>query len=338
LSAADVSTGCVEPQPRRAGGGLVEWLLLRRALAEARARLPEGGAEGRELLRRGTLALELADRTLDASPPLEAGEAPFLALELYRIASYFHLAASARGERPGDLRAAWDASPEELRLLAAGGAERLRAIAAIVLEGRLGDDAALPVGEQRRRAEEVRRFDHALARSLEDPDAAVSRIFVQRALRIALVLLATIALGVGAVLLRARLVVPVDLAEGRPVRTSSVWSDFDPIAHTVLRGTVGVEFHTNEEDDPWAEIDLGAVQRIGSAAIKNRADCCIDRAIPLVMEVSTDQQKFTEVARRTDAFVTWQPEFSPVNARWIKLHVPRRTWLHLERVSIYAAP
>jgi hypothetical protein len=133
-----------------------------------------------------------------------------------------------------------------------------------------------------------------------------------------------------------RRMAPLDLALNKPTQVSSVWtSGFDPAAHVLLGGDTRLLFHTEEEDDPWFLIDLGRPMRIGSVEVVNRGDCCPDRAIPLVVEARLEDEPYVEVARRTEGFGTWLATFTPREARWVKLHVPRRTVFHLVRVSIY---
>jgi len=97
----------------------------------------------------------------------------------------------------------------------------------------------------------------------------------------------------------------------------------------------GFFFHTQEENQPWLEIDLGVVRTISSVKVTNRADCCADRVIPLVLEVSTDQQSWRQVASQTALFSAWHPEFSPLDARWVRLRVAKRSSLHLISVGVY---
>ncbi len=319
----------------RASEGFVEWLFRRQALAAARA--GASGPSKPDLLRRGALTRELADRTLDAIEPLPSGPAAFLALDLYRVAAYFHLAAAAPGSVAPDLRAAWDASAEELLRFATRGPEGRARIEAVLLGSNVAKDAALPEDEQQRRAEDARDFVHALARKLEGKDGVIERLVAQRALRVvfAIALLAVaVVTGFG---LYFRLHRRHDLGAGRSYEVSSTFEDgdFDPIAHTIDRGTVSLLFHTKEEENPWFVLDLGAVHRVGTIEVKNRADCCLDRAVPLIVEVSTDHETFVEVARRTETFLTWNATFEPRDVRWVRLRVPRRTWFHLERVSVY---
>src|SRR5690606_38479561 len=78
-------------------------------------------------------------------------------------------------------------------------------------------------------------------------------------------------------------------------------------------------FHTNDEDQPWVELDLGTAQRFSSVKVKNREDCCSERAVPLVVEVSSDGKQWKQLARKNEVFTTWTAEFSPVEGRWVRL-------------------
>ena len=68
--------------------------------------------------------------------------------------------------------------------------------------------------------------------------------------------------------------------------------------------------------------------------VKNRGDCCGERAVPLVVEVSDDRKRFREVARRGEDFQFWSAEFEPVTARYVRLRSPVSTTLHLRQVSV----
>jgi hypothetical protein len=59
-----------------------------------------------------------------------------------------------------------------------------------------------------------------------------------------------------------------------------------------------------------------------------------DRAVPLIVETSVDHNTWTEVARRNDDFDSWKATFPAARVRWVRLRVPRRTYLHLRGVRI----
>jgi hypothetical protein len=96
-----------------------------------------------------------------------------------------------------------------------------------------------------------------------------------------------------------------------------------------------VFFHTQEEESPWIEIDLETPTRVASVEVLNRTDCCGDRDVPLVVELSSDRKTWREVAKKNEDFVDWKATFSPQETRYVRLRVPRRTYLHLERVAIH---
>ena len=119
---------------------------------------------------------------------------------------------------------------------------------------------------------------------------------------------------------------PPGLLAGRPINTSSKLGR-DP-------GSAKLLFHTELEFRPWAEWDLGAPTKLHEVVVSNRSDCCDERALPLVVEVSDDRTRWTEVARRTEAFgANMQIPFNEIEARYLRLRVDRESFLHLEYVE-----
>lgn len=128
---------------------------------------------------------------------------------------------------------------------------------------------------------------------------------------------------------------PKNLAEGKPWRTSSAALTCVPAEHNCGGTKTDILFHTQEEESPWFELDLGAATSISAATVRNRTDCCQDRAIPLVLEVSDDTTTWREVARRDAPFVTWSVEFTTQTARYVRARALRRTILHLDGVLVH---
>lgn len=137
------------------------------------------------------------------------------------------------------------------------------------------------------------------------------------------------------VLVGARLSRPVDLAAGKPWRTSSKWIDCDPNIGRCGSHVTLVLFHTNEDESPWFEIDLQQPTAFSSVTVVNRSDFMPERAVPLILEVSDDQATWTELARRNEVFSRWSPSFPKVTKRFVRVRVPRRTFLHLEGVQVH---
>ncbi len=316
-------------------GGLIEWFVRGRsiaALVAAKKNVPQGK---QVLLAAAEAARELADRTLDPADPLSEGPAPWLAIELYRVAARFCLAALVFPTPAPDLRAGWTAAKDANLLpppIGAGGGERLEAL----LFGDSGSDVSLAPPDQEANARELAAFVHALAGRLWEIDDQLGQLYFQRTLRLGLVGVLLFAAALAALILVPRATHPVDLAAGKPGRASSVWTaGYDPATHVVVGSDAPLLFHTEEQESPFYEIDLGAPQPVAAVEAVNREDCCQDRALPLVIALSTDGQTYVEVGRKDRPFDTWRATFAPFPARYVKLSVPRKTVFHLKSVAVY---
>jgi hypothetical protein len=119
-----------------------------------------------------------------------------------------------------------------------------------------------------------------------------------------------------------------DLARTSPFTTSS--SVYD-----CKQGECGdAFFHTREEDSPWIEYDLGRARAVHRVELKNRWDCCYERAVPLVVETSLDRKSWAVAARTDQAFLVWSADFAQ-QARYLRLRVDGHSSLHLQSVSIF---
>jgi F5/8 type C domain len=126
-----------------------------------------------------------------------------------------------------------------------------------------------------------------------------------------------------------------DLAAGKKWTASSkqeIWADSGKITDEPGNAIL---FHTKEDDSPWLMIDLETPTSVASVDILNRQDCCGERAIPLVVELSNDGKTWREVARRDELFTQWKAAFSAQDARYVRLRVPRKTYLHLQGIGIH---
>jgi hypothetical protein len=101
-----------------------------------------------------------------------------------------------------------------------------------------------------------------------------------------------------------------------------------------LEGRPNVFFHTRVENSPWIEFDFGEPRTVSYLAVNNRMDCCQERAVPLIFELSEDHAHWTEIARQPEKFYSWRRIFAPRRARYARLRVPRVTALHLGWVRI----
>ena len=175
----------------------------------------------------------------------------------------------------------------------------------------------------------------ALVARAHGPGDTIARYERQRAARVLLSLVIAIAIGCVATFGVQKLLQRPNVADGKPWRASSSWAECDTETQKCGSVSTRVFFHTQEDATPWLEIDLRAPTAFSSLTIKNRSDCCDDRAVPLVVEVSNDQQNWTEVARKKAVFSVWRPKFATQHARYVRVRVARKSWLHLEKVAVH---
>jgi hypothetical protein len=320
--------------------GLVEWILRRRALKQARTRFLKASTRQGELFRRARLALEVGDRALRPLDPLRSGSGAPLAIEAYRESLFWSLSMFASAAKPGQLEGKgarveelWEEAEQDLRAVAAP--DSVAAARELLVARTFRDDAEEPEAVQAAQAKVLQELATALVARAHGPVETIDRLERQRTLRVLMSLLVVAVLGLGVTLGVQRMLRLPNLAAGKPWRASSTWAECDVEAGKCGGVTTKVFFHTQEDATPWVEIDLGAPTRFASVTVKNRSDCCDDRAAPIAVEVSNDQRQWTEVARKKSVFSTWNPSFPPQTARYVRLRVLKKTWLHLEQVMVH---
>lgn len=175
----------------------------------------------------------------------------------------------------------------------------------------------------------------ALLENLQAARAAIRRLFWRRVRVLGVSLLLLLGLVASVALLLSPPEGP-DLGAGKPWVASSNYPGFPGSGRKPVKPPEVAFFSTNDDVSPWWKIDLQAPTAIGSVTIVNRTDCCPDRAVPLVVEVSLDGEIWREVARRTETFRTWAPSFKATKARFVRLRALRRTFVHFKDVRIHA--
>jgi len=308
------------------GRKIGEWIFRGAALREARAGLSRGPDGRQPAQRQAKLLLEVARRVAEPGDALPPGAHPAVRLGLYRDAIYWALAARrADADRPpADLRALWDASNPQTSAPSPPDNEASAALRKTLFDDY--DPRSLAVTDED--AGRAGAFAEALVWDLDAPRRAIEKVLIQRWLRFALVGAALLLLVIGA---RALLLGP-NLAEGKPFRLSSTFSGW--AACVAANGCMGLLFHTETDSGPWIEFDLGAPKKVSRIEVINRGDCCADRAVPLIAEVSGDRASWTQVARRDAPFGSWKASFPAKVARYVRLRAARRTVLHLQGVAI----
>lgn len=170
-----------------------------------------------------------------------------------------------------------------------------------------------------------------------DPAAAPDdeRLVAARQIRRMSRLFVVVTLALSVFLFAQRVLEPIDLAAGKPWRTSSKWIDCDPSVGRCGPHVTRILFHTNEDDNPWFEIDLGTPTKFSSLTVVNRSDHMPERQVPLIVEVGDDRETWKEIARQDSLFTTWRVKVPDTTARFVRFRVPRRTYFHLEGVRVH---
>ncbi len=276
---------------------------------------------GARSTRRGCCAKSCGRWRIPSNPP-PPGSRGAVALSLHRDLIYWMLVAGGHSpEGTPDLAALWQQAPRDKLLRAAGGEEKLASVQRLLIG--LSPPASLDAGDED--VGHVQAFADALYGDLVAPRRRVARLVAWRWLRLAAAATAVVAV----VLVVRTATMGPNLAAKAKMMVSSRLPECagDP-------GCADLLFHTNQENGPWVEFDLGAPVPIHVIEVHNRPDCCQDRAVPLVAEISTDHVGWREVGHRDKEFSSWTAKFPRTVARYVRLRVPRHTYFGFEGVAI----
>jgi hypothetical protein len=125
-----------------------------------------------------------------------------------------------------------------------------------------------------------------------------------------------------------------NVSDGKPWVASSSYRKDVPSSGVLGDFSEPFFFHTNYEDNPWIEVDLGAEAPARSITIINRKDCCASRAAPLVVETSNDHRAWRIAASQRRNFSHWRARLDTPPARWLRVRVLRQSNLHLKRLTV----
>jgi len=104
----------------------------------------------------------------------------------------------------------------------------------------------------------------------------------------------------------------------------------------------GFGFHTSEENKPWWQVDLGKPVPLDRVVVYNR--CTVsERAVRLHVLLSGDGRKWKTVYRHDGTVFRGATDKRPLvvdlkaaSARFVRVQLPARTWLHLDEIEVYA--
>jgi len=109
----------------------------------------------------------------------------------------------------------------------------------------------------------------------------------------------------------------------------------------VNNGTYG--FHTNAQESPWWQVDLGASMPLHRVVIYNRCDAKMeDRASRLKVLLSSDGKTWSGLYQHDGGKFLGQPDGKPLvvpgagkQARFVRVQLPGTQYLHLDEVEVY---
>ncbi len=131
------------------------------------------------------------------------------------------------------------------------------------------------------------------------------------------------------------------LATSAPAGRVTTQSDAAGAVDGVKNG--GAAFHTTQEDKPWWQVDLGKVQPVGRVVVWNRCTGDATRAARLKILLSDDAKSWREVYQHDGTVFHGASDKKPLSvpldgakARFVRIQLPTRTWLHLDEVEVFA--
>jgi hypothetical protein len=314
-------SGAARPPPAPARAGFFRrFFLMSDRLAAAEQQLLGGSPSRQAAFRRATAALEAAEVVL-----VRDQEDTASACVLLRDALWWAVVATGKDLDPqASATDAWAAlATEELSPLSEAECEATRR--AFVERDR--EQARDELAALRWGVDAVLAAPHREARVL-------ARLRMTRRVRWALVALIPVLIAASIVAWRFAAARRDNLALHRPTTTSGQGGAIATSDGVVDGKTFGIGFETARESRPWLRIDLRETKRIHQITVYNADHCCFERAVPLVIEVSTDGEKYRQVARRDRPFGVWQVDIDPVDARYVKLTVDKTTIFHLSEVEV----
>ncbi|MCX5685603.1 MAG: discoidin domain-containing protein, partial [Planctomycetota bacterium] len=130
-------------------------------------------------------------------------------------------------------------------------------------------------------------------------------------------------------------------ARGTSATVSSVKTSDDArgAVDGVKNGKWGM--HTEAENNPWWQVDLGEVQPLARVLVYNRCDFA-QRAAKLALLLSDDGKAWREAYRHDGSAFYGFTDFKPlaisldgVKARFVRIQLPGNVYLHLDEVEIF---
>jgi hypothetical protein len=307
-------------------------------IAEADGRAAEIGKVIRSDVRMARALLGAAE----SFESFDGAERELAAIALLRQAAVFAADGYLRRQKVDiteSVERTWNAALEqpELNRLAQGFSadtrERMRCAVSVGLTSEYDTWSA---AELRSLGASLKRLVHGMVNRVEDEILQPRRLRFQRIVRwVALV--GAVAFGVSWCVDQIRSAsATTNIALDKKVSISSNWRESEyPPSRLVDGDATQVGCHSESQDHPWVQIDLGSRRPIHRMVVVNRLDGLTDRAVPLLVETSSDGKDYKEYARQTVDFKTWNVKGPSTKARYVRLTILGQAILHLNEVEIY---
>ena len=107
--------------------------------------------------------------------------------------------------------------------------------------------------------------------------------------------------------------------------------------HTLLvdGDTDNLGFHTQDGGQQWVLIDLGKVKKLDKIVVYNRSDGYEERAVPIKIEISSDNQSWKQIAERKESFDKWTVKGLRAEGRFLRLKNTPPNFFPLAEVEAY---
>lgn len=102
-------------------------------------------------------------------------------------------------------------------------------------------------------------------------------------------------------------------------------------------------FHTENERDPWWQVDLSTVQPLDRVVLWNRCDSCGERNTRIIVLLSDDGRQFQQAYQHNGTMFWGQTDNKPLSvalagkrARFVRLTLAGTSYFHLDEVEVFA--
>jgi hypothetical protein len=130
-----------------------------------------------------------------------------------------------------------------------------------------------------------------------------------------------------------------NLALGKLAQQSSAYSGDYPASNGVDgRKDDGSMFHTNNEQNPWWQVDLQGNYALGYIMLYNRTGCCAERERTVRVLLSQNGSDWQTIyAHNGTIFRELRVEAGGRRARYVRVQLAEQNYFHLQEVEVYGS-